>query len=72
MGEDYSTGIPSEEAGLPLMLKIRSLVKQDVALAEGRRMQGFSARQATFGFRQPGTFIRPPEISVGTLMDFGS
>lgn len=72
MRNDYTTGIPSEEAGLPLMLKIRSLIKQDVALAEGRRMQGFAARQSTFGFRQPGKFIQPPEVSVGALMDLGS
>jgi len=71
MNNEYSTGIP-EEAGLPLLLKVQSLVKQDVALAEGRRMQGFAARQATFGFRQPATSIRPPEVSVGSLMDFGS
>ncbi len=72
MREEYSTGIPSDQTGMPMMLKIRSLIKQDVALAEGRRMQGFSTRQASFGFRQPGQFIRPPEVNIGTFLDSGS
>ena len=72
MREEYSTGIPSDNTGQPLMVKVGSLIKQDVALAEGRRMQGFSARQASFGFRQSDKFIRPPEVNMGTFLDFGS
>ena len=67
-----STGIPNEDTSLPLFPRIRSLVAQDVALAEAKRQSGFSARQAAWGFRQPVKFIRPPEVNVGALMDLGS
>lgn len=71
MRDDFTTGIP-EEPRLPMMPKIQSLIRQDVALAEGRRMQGFAARQAAVGFRQPAMFTRTPEVALGSFLDFGS
>jgi hypothetical protein len=66
------TGIPYDALGTPVIDKVHSLVSQDVALAEGARMRGFSERQYFLGFRQTPTFIRPPEVNVGALMDLGS
>lgn len=63
---------PVEPTGLPLLAKVDTLDRQDAALAEARRMQGFSARQASSGMRQPAMFTRTPEISLGTFLDFGS
>jgi hypothetical protein len=67
-----STGIPEDNPKLPLITKMRSLVAQDVALAEGTRMRAFTDRQYFLGFRQTPKFIRPPEVNVGALMDLGS
>lgn len=66
------TGVPNENLGMPVIDKVHSLIAQDVALAEGARMRGFSSRQFALGFRQSPTFIRPPEVNVGALMDLGS
>ena len=67
-----STGIPEDNTKLPLLVKVRGLIAQDVALAEGARMRGFSQRQSSYGFRQAATIRRPPEVEVGALFDLGS
>lgn len=73
MRDDWgSTGIPEDNPKLPLLQKVRSLVAQDVALAEGARQRGFSERQASMTFRQSVMIRRPPEVDVGRLFDLGS
>ena len=73
MRDDWgSTGIPDADPKLPLLARIKSLVEQDLAMAQGMRMRDFTARQAALGFRQSVKFRRPPELNVGALMDLGS
>ncbi|GFK95190.1 hypothetical protein NNJEOMEG_03048 [Fundidesulfovibrio magnetotacticus] len=73
MSDDWgSTGIPEDNTKLPLVPKVRSLLAQDKALAAGEDMQGFSSRQTFFGFRQPSTNLRTPEVDLGALFDLGS
>jgi len=67
-----STGIPDDNSGMPIVLKVRSLVAQDLALAEGSSMRGFAARQTELGFRQSTMLRRPPEVDIGALVDLGS
>lgn len=67
-----STGIPDDNSGMPIIPKVRSLVAQDLALAQGSSMRGFCARQTELGFRQSTMLRRPPEVDIGALMDLGS
>lgn len=73
MRDDWgSTGIPEDNTKLPLLIKVKSLGQQDLALEAGNHMRGFSTRQAFYGFRQPAATLRPPEVNVGALFDLGS
>lgn len=67
-----ATGVPDDNTKLPLLAKVRSLIAQDVALAEGTRMRAFSQRQSSYGFRQSPMIGRPPEVDLGAFFDLGS
>jgi len=67
-----STGIPEDNTKLPLLVKVKSLGEQDLALEAGNFLRGFSSRQTFYGFRQPSTNLRSPETDLGALVDLGS
>jgi hypothetical protein len=69
----YSSGVPDEYYGLPLMQRIKLIVAVDRNLAEARREAAFTARQEAAGYRPPNppkTSSRPqPEKTAGALVD---